>query len=368
MELNVFASAVLYIAVFLSAATCAHFGQKKNIKTLKVLAVLLPVLLAGFRLTAGTDTKTYRTFYNIVGGESSLATWSRFTDGTMEPTILIFSRLGNALHLSANFLFICYAAITVIFLYATTQNMSRKRAWLYYGMLLFVAFPESLNIMRQMAAVSVQAFALSYIVRCTHDGKKMCWWLVVLLALFSVSLHYSSALLLPILLLPFFVKHIRGRSLFLITLIAALLIMFAFPTMLKIVAEIGILSTKHLNTFLDTKGSIINVKFFACLILAAVFFANYFRRREKSDKEYGFLMLAGTVYSAVGFYSGYVGRLANFFWIFIVVAIVNLNNQLFTKERDRILVTALIAVAYFVLYFVIVGNNQIVPYDFVVGL
>ena len=36
------------------------------------------------------------------------------------------------------------------------------------------------------------------------------------------------------------------------------------------------------------------------------------------DKEYGFLMMLGMIYSGIGFYSGYVGRMSNFFWVFII--------------------------------------------------
>ena len=363
MEFNVFASAVLYIAVFLLAAYLARVGQVKKLRFLQIIAVALPIFLAGLRLHAGTDTDTYRTFYNQVGNESFAASMSRVSSGSMEPIIIMLARFGNMLHLDASFVFTVFAAITIISLYFATRNLSKEHAWLYYGMLLFLCFPESLNIMRQIAAVSVQALALSYIIKRTHANKSVNVFLVALLALFAVGLHYSSLLLIPALLLPFFVKHIRGRTLFVLMSLAIMICLFAFPQVLHLIGELGLLPQKHLDTLLATPGSLINIKFFAATILTGVFFANFFRRRDKKDKEYGFLMMLGMIYSGIGFYSGYVGRMSNFFWVFIIIAIVNLINQLFKQERDKLIVNSAIAVSYFVLYFAVFGFDAIFPYS-----
>jgi len=363
MEFNVVASVVLYVAVFLLSAYCARIAQTKKLRTFHIIALLLPILLAGLRLHAGTDTDTYRLFYSKVGNESFPASMSRIGAGTMEPIIVLLARFGNLLHLDASFVFLIFSAITIIALYFTTRNLSKEHAWLYYGMLLFLCFPEGLNIMRQIAAVSVQALALSYIIKRTHENKSVNIFAVIMLVLLSVGLHYSSILLIPALFLPLFVKHIRGRTLFVLMLIVVALCLFAFSPLLKLIGELGILPQKHLDTFLATPGSIINIKFFASTILTGVFFANYFRRRDKKDKEYGFLMMFGMIYSGLGFYSGYFGRMSTFFWVFIIIAVVNLINQLFKQERDKLIVNSLIAVSYFVLYFAVFGFDEIIPYS-----
>ena len=365
MEFDILTSAIIYITVFAVSACLAYAGQKKNIKFLQILAMALPILLVGLRLNAGTDTSTYRTFYKQVSNESFPASMSRIQDGTMEPLIIFFARAGAAMHMDASFVFTIFAAITIISLYYATRNLSKEHAWLYYGMILFIVYPEGINIMRQIAAISVQALALSYIIKQRRASAHTSWLLVLLLVIFSIGLHYSSLLLVPVLLVPSLVKHIRGRTLFLIMSIIIAICLFAFPQALRLVGELGILPQKYLDTFLATPGSIINVNFAMAVILCGVFFANYFRRRSQSDKEYGFLMMFGMIYSAIGFYSGYFGRLSNFFWVFIIIAIVNMVNQLFEKERDKMIVNALISIAYFVLYFVVLGLNEIVPYSII---
>jgi hypothetical protein len=366
MELDVFASIALYLAVFLAAGALAYFGEKKKIITPIILALLLPALLAGLRFTTGTDSITYRAFYNEIGAESFEASMSRINDGSMEPFIVFLARIGNALHLDASFIFIIFGIITTLFFYLTARTISRKSAWLYYGMLLVIVFPESFNIMRQLAAVAVQAYALSHIYERRRNSLKPSLLLVILLSAFSLSLHYSSILILPVLFLPLAIRYIRGRSLYFVLAVLAIACVCAFPAMLSFVTEIGLLSPKHYATFMETPGSIINVKFFAASILTIVYAINYHRSKLRRDKFLSFLMLIGTVYSAIGFYSGYVGRMANFFWVFIVIAAVDLLGQLSEKKYSRVILSILLGVLYFVGYYAVLGLGEIIPYSFIV--
>ena len=363
MELDVFSSVALYLAVFLAAGTLAYIGEKKKHATLIILALLLPAILAGMRYSTGTDSMTYRAFYNDIGSEPFEASMSRVNNGSMEPFIVFLSRIGNALHLDAAFIFIIFAIITTLFLYLTARTISRKSAWLYYGMLLIIVFPESFNIMRQLAAVAVQAYALSYIYERRRNLLKPNLLLVIALAVFSLTLHYSSLLILPVLLLPAAIRYIHGKSLYLVLAVSAIACVCAFPAMLSFVVECGLLSPKHYATLMEMPGSIINVKFFAAAILTVVYAINYRRSRLRRDKFLSFLMLIGAVYSAIGFYSGYVGRMSNFFWVFIVIAGVDLLGQLSEKKYSRVILSIVLGVLYFVGYYAVLGLGEIIPYS-----
>ena len=366
MQFDVFISAVIYLATFLAAGTCAYFGIKYKKVTLKILAIVLPLILATFRYSTGTDTLTYRQFYTDIGNESFAASWSRVLLGAMEPIIILVAKLGNALHLDASFMFGCFALITLVFLYATAKNFTKSRVWIFYTAMLFFIFPESLNIMRQIAAVSVQAYVLSYIFRNFRDGRKTNIWLCIILTFFAATLHYSSILLIPILFLPLLTRVVPTRSLVLVLSVIAGVCALAYPYLLNIISELGIVSAKHLETFAATDGSIINVKFFLSLIMAIVFLINFHRTGNQRDKNLGIILLGGTVYSSVGFYSGYLGRLAILFWVFIIVSIIEMIWQIFEKDRDRISVALIACAVYFVLYFSVLGFNAIAMYDFAI--
>jgi hypothetical protein len=362
MELTNFASIVLYLAVFLAAGFLAYVGERTKKKTPIILAILLPTLLAGLRYSTGTDSMAYRTFYHEVGSETFGESIFRIEEGSMEPFMVFAALIGNAFGFGANFIFLIFALITVVFLYLTVRKISHKSAWLYFSMLLLIVFPESFNIMRQLAAVSVQAFALSYIYDKQKNNNKINLSLVLGLSAFAVILHYSSILLLPVLFLPLVIKKIRGRSLYSVLAACAVSFACAFPAIIAFVIEIGILSNKHLSTILGYGGELINVKFIASIILTAIFLVNYLRRGLPRDKFMCFLMLVGAVYTSIGFYSGYVGRIGNFFWIFIIIAMTDLIGQLAVKKYPRIIISLLIGVFYLVVYFGLLGFDAVVPY------
>ena len=357
---------MLYLAVFSLATTFAFLGEKKNRRTYIILAFLLPALLATFRYSAGTDSMTYRSLYSEVGAESTNTSIQRVTSGMLEPFVVIISYIGNTLHLPAEFMFFAFAIITASFLFFATRLLSDKHAWLIYGMLLFIVFPESLNMMRQLAANSVQVFTLAYIFKRQNEHHRTRVISATLLLLFSISLHYSSLLLLPVFVMPFIIKHIRGRTLSLLLCLLNIAFVAAFPFLLDFVVKLGILSPRHYATLMELEGSIVNIKFVASAILAAILIANYLRRRKNTDKQYALLMLLGVAYSAIGFYSGYIGRLAIFFWILIIPYLGKMICQLFEKESHRVLVCSVVAISYFLLYFCVLGFNAIIPYDFII--
>ena len=363
MQLDAFASIVLYLAVFITAAVFAYLGQKTNRKTFVILAILLPALLAAFRYSAGTDSLTYRELYNEIGGESAEIHAWRVTDGGLEPFVVYVSAIGNYLQLPPSFLFFAFAIITTGFLYLTTRTFSRNRAWLFYGMLMLIVFPESFNMMRQLAANSVQAFALARILKAQRYNVRVRIVPIILLLAASVMLHYSSVLIMPVFLLPIIIKYVRGRTLALLLCLFICGCVLAFPTLLNFVINLGILTTRHYETFMEMPGSIINIKFFTAAILAAIMLANYRRRELKFDKQYSLLLLLGAAYAAVGFYSGYLGRLAVFFWIFIVMIGGEMLCQLFKKDRHRFAICSAAAILYFLVFFCVLGFEAIIPYS-----
>lgn len=364
MELSNFASILLYLAVFLSAICFAYIGQKKKNKIFIALALILPIVLVGFRYSSGTDSLTYRNFYAEVGTEDFSFTMARLMSRSIEPFIVFVSVIGNFFHLPASFLLLVFAAVTILALYGTARLFNKDRAWLYYGALLLILFPESMNMMRQIAAISVQAYALMFIYKAQRDNERIRWSVVVLLTLFAVTLHYSTLLLLPVLLLPLVTKNKYWRSIVLGLSIVALICIFAFPTIINLGVNMGLVSEKHLVTFLEAEGSIINIKFFGALSLFSILLANYKRTKSISDKQMSLLMLVGILYAGVGFHSGYLGRIAMFFWIFIIIAAIDVICQLLEKERHRAIAGVTCATLYFVFYYLVLGLNSILPYSF----
>ena len=363
MELDSFTSLLLYLVIFLSASIFAYLGHKSGRKSFWLFAILLPAVLAGLRYSAGTDSLAYRSFYAEVNEEDWSYSVLRITTGEMEPLIVLLSRLGGFLNLGASSMLFCFALITTIFFALCCKKYNSKYSWLCYGLLIFMAFPESFNMMRQMAAISVQAYLLCDIAQKIHLNEKNNILKIIVLSILAYSLHYSSLILLPVLALPWITKHCRYRRIIFSLSLIAVFCMFALPFTISLVSDLGILSQKHLDTLLSGDGSLININFFATFILAIAFILNTRRTKSDSDRQKSILMLAGVSYSAIGFYSGYLGRLSTLFWIFIITAIVDIVAQLFQKESHRVAISSAVAIVYFVLYFGVLGFSQIMPYS-----
>lgn len=363
MEFDIFSSMLLYLAVFLSASTFAYMGHRTGRKSFWLFAIIIPAILAGLRYSAGTDSLTYRTFYDEVNKEAwSMSMW-RIGSGSMEPLVVLLSRLGGFLGLGASFMLSCFALITTSFFALCCKKYNSKYAWLCYGLLLFMAFPDSFNMMRQMAAVAVQAYLICDLMQRQQRAQKTNFLKILVLSALAYSLHYSSLILLPLILLPWATKHILYRRMIAFLSIAAAFCMFVLPFAIQIIGSIGILSQKHLDTLMGDDGSLINVNFFTSILLSIAFILNFRRTKSESDKQKSTLMLAGVSYSAIGFYSGYLGRLSTIFWIFAVMAIVDILIQLFPKKSHRIAISSTVAIVYFVLYFGVLGFSQIMPYS-----
>ena len=201
-----FTSVLLYFIVFALSAVLLRLGDKKKLKSLTMLGLLIVVLFSAFRLNAGTDTATYRTFYEEVSTSTVQRSVDRLKSGEMEPFIIFTAMFGGFIGVGDWFMFAVFALITVYFLYKTTQKLDEKYYWILYGIYLLMVYPNSFNTMRQMAAMSVLSYVLSVIIRSVIDGRCVGAVKIILLSLFAISLHYSSIALLPILLVPYIAK------------------------------------------------------------------------------------------------------------------------------------------------------------------
>lgn len=366
MIFNDFTSVLLYFAVFALSIFFLYFGQKKKLKSFTVIGLLIVVLFSALRLNCGTDTATYRTFYDQVSGSSISRSLVRFTSGEMEPFIILVAMLGGKLHLNAQFMFAVFALITVLFLYKTTKKLDKKYFWVLFGAILFMVYPNSFNTMRQMAAMSILSYLLSLIIYSVIDNKRIGVTKSLLLVLFAISIHYSSIALLPVLFVPYVTKKFGYHKTFYILGFLVIFIITLFKPALQLLAASHILSAKHYATFIDTEGSFLNFNFLICATLALISSFHY-KHHQKTTNHINRhnlpILMTGVAYSAVGFYSGYLGRLADFFWPFAILMLWNLLRETDESEIKKVSMLFIVAIAYFILAYVIMGTNQVIPYD-----
>ena len=67
MEFSKLGSLIFYLVLFSTSTFLLYLGNKKNIKLLKFFAIIIPILIGGFRYFVGTDYTNYIDYYNVYG-------------------------------------------------------------------------------------------------------------------------------------------------------------------------------------------------------------------------------------------------------------------------------------------------------------
>ena len=75
------------------------------------------------------------------------------------------------------------------------------------------------------------------------------------------------------------------------------------------------------------------------------------------------MMACGIFYSGLGLFSAYIGRMADFFWPLNIIALWVIVDRFKDSETTKYILFLLVPVLYFVASCIIMGNNQIIPYQ-----
>lgn len=353
-------SLLFYIAIFLLSATLLYLGKSYHKKYLLVLALMLPISLAGFRYQVGTDWAAYHQFYQEVGEEAPSEVVRQIRDRESEPLMIVLGRSVALIGTGSWVIFYFYAIITIGFMYLVIKD--DKNSALLYALFLVMVFPSSFNTMRQMAAMSVMTLLLVLAFRPPNLSRAKSVALKLALALLAVNLHYASLALLPVLLVPHLVKRLGWRKLSLVLIIILIATVSLAPLGIEGLARSGLLSKKHFGALMDHAGSMMNYHFWIYLIGAGVAGALAGWKKNRQMALLIPIMLVASVYAALGFYSGYLGRIADFFWPIAIYMGWNTLKILPMRPKTQVATALVVAVVYFVLVYGWMGTNEILPY------
>lgn len=400
MILDNVSSIILYLAVFIFSLVCLYFAEKRNNRLFLVLAFVLPILFATFRYQVGTDWVAYNQFYEEVAQEDSAEFWRQIREYETEPLMMFLGWTVSSLRIGSWPIFLIYSSITLIFMYLALRRLAPKHSWLLFSTFLFVAFPDSFNIMRQMAAMAVLAYLYAWLATSTRKTAAIQIFLksfrrlqlrkrrrspvttsrtnavsqkdsvstgrfilILLLLVLAVNLHYATLPLLPALLIPLLSRKLGEKRLSYILALLLVVLLLLFPFLIQLLATSGILSPKHYETLINDFGSFYNFNFLIYIILGAFSFFHF--RKKSTANHLTPLILLGANYAAVGFYSRYLGRLAEFFWPFAILLSWQILDTFKIDPRLKIVVTLSVALLYFFLAYVFMGTNEIFPYGFI---
>lgn len=323
------------------------------------LIVLIVSLFCGLRaMSVGTDTQSiYYPYYYV-----AYCLQNRGYEGT-EIGFYLVIRLGYLLFRSYTGVLVFVSFLTTLFFFAGLARY-QDRVNLPLCMLLFLVFLffPSFNIMRQMLAVSVVVFALRFL-----EEERAAPYLVWVAA---AALVHNSAVVALVLLAVQLSR--RRRGLFCAFLAALCCLPLLLSPAMALAEKIPFLSRYAERYPLSFDFSVKNLSY--VIYFFPAFAVLLYHRRAliaRDGRNVLLLVMALLVFecSLFKFYVVWLSRLMNYFLISFCVLLPQCVALCRTAAGKSWLKLFLIAycIGYFVLFYIVLGNSGIYPYESVIG-
>lgn len=362
---------MIYIIVFLLSVVFTYLASRIRgrfaLFFLSVLALLFPVLLAGFRNpTVGTDTQNYLTFFDIAIGQSSL---KNYIDSVPEIEIgyVVLTYLAAKITIFSQVYLIIVSAVIIIPVYMAAFNLKNKLSpAMVMGVFYLLFYNESLNLMRQYLAMGFILLAVSYLIL----NKKILYIIVMGIA---ISFHTTALLALPIYFIPRLVasKPI-GKNALLYIIVSIIIIAFVMGGNWMGVGFGIKLNDRQLSYIENSASSAISMSTF--IVYFAVFFVLFMK--SINQRQLNYIVDFYTVMSLMALsllltslFSHTFYRLSLIFSVICCLSIPSIcsrtNNNIVLKPYSKGVTVTLLLLFFSYWYFSVVlrGSNETYPYN-----
>jgi hypothetical protein len=349
------------LIIYIAYAIIIKSNFNKRFKTFLIILILLFLsIFVGLRFNVGTD------YENYVRGVTELdVSFVNFLKtGDLEISIFFIRLLSNYLNFTPLF-FILTAFLTLFFIHLAIQKFLPNDI---FGMFiyLFTFFPDSLNLVRQMVAVSIVLLALAYI----KEEKRTK---AILLILLATTFHATALLTLLFIILDYRIylpilknKTIKGTFL-IIAIILIPIVVFNLQSIISFLNSMGIL-TSYSRYAIPIQTSQNRDIYLKVLIVGYISF--YSKKLFDNDK-YNFnlliLLIIGLMLTFSGFNNPFIKRLSLYFDIvniILISKILYLHKLNFNRYFTGVLIV-LYSLSKFLLVYYYLGHNEIFPFKLI---
>jgi len=350
-------SLLLYYTAFGCSSVITSFSKDIiKSKWLKYsLAVLLPVLISTLRYGIGTDYFSYSYFYDEVASGNIKTNMEPLFTALNYLSFLIFNRYRGVLFLSS------LLVSTLVYLSVSKALSGWKSAlsiWIFYC----VYFSASLNVMRQIIALSLIVYALVNL----KSGEILKYLLLVLLA---ALFHVSALVAFSFLVIYYLSKSKRGINIYLVSngILSAAFALFGGKVLSLLPAFIKV---KYEKYFTNPTGRVVDLKFimdvFPTLVLAcvpAIFYLLYVKNKE--DNAVFFLVSLLTVpMLMLGYSFSYFQRLIYYFdFTYMLTFPIICGSMAKNRHAYPLFICFILFFGFYFWYSsYYLGGNEIFPY------
>jgi len=279
-----------------------------------LLAFLVPFLLSAFRWKVGTDYPTYISLYEAINSISTPEQlWQQVLE--VEPLYVLMNVLIRLIFNNPLPIFFFSSLLLLSFLFRAVEDYHGKiSVMLAVFVFLTLMFSTTLNIMRQMIAVSITFYAARYLFQKQYD-KAALWMLTALM------FHYSAIVLLPFWLFRGPQRYARGAR---IAMFAVLMLMFILGSVFGSIFS-GI---RALYTGEGGEGGTLKIGLMLLrlpIIVPILLFRKQLIAHDERNRFWIMLAVFEVLFSYLGYILDVLNRLSLYFavsWIVLLPALV----------------------------------------------
>lgn len=195
----------IFFAIEIVFVLGARYLGFKNRLIVLVPAIVLAAMFSGLRGNVGTDTYSYRFFYNHFHDADQLA---------FEPLFSAIALLGGAFDLSDQFFLVCISTIQAGFLILLIRHLpSRDLFFLFYLATYYISF--QFNLIRFGTAILIAGLACILSLRTSQVWSRIFYFI-------GLASHFSMILCTPFL-------KLRKRNVVLVVSFMLVVTVLVFP-------------------------------------------------------------------------------------------------------------------------------------------
>ena len=364
-------SVILYVACFLLTAALAGLAQVYERRTRPMrlspniwqstrpslafwaMSLAVPLLLASLRWQVGTDYVTYGQLYTSLNQIDTLGEFVYQLPIT-EPGYILLNFFVKAVFDNVIMIYAICALIILFFFYRAIEDYHEKGSVLL-AVLVFLAlfYSLSLNIMRQMIAVSIIFFATRYIFQ--HKYGSAAAWTVV-----AVSFHVTALVVVPFWVIR---GEMRWQKVTRIAVFAALVALF-FVSMAfgSLIEHIPLFSSLSLNPQSNPGFGLFLLR--APILIPILFFRKKILAHDERNRFWIIFLVFELAFAYLGYINSVFNRLALYFavsWIVLLPQLIRCMPTRSDQYRMGVYLVLTLAVLW-VFNFLLNDHSGVLPY------
>lgn len=354
-----FSSFVFYISVFSLSSILIYFGMIKKNKILKLIALIIPIIVATLRYGVGTDyfnyMRNFKLSYNINLKEYI------YENSILETGKFFINKIGQCFD-SYLIVLLVSSSLVIIFIYISIiYHKNKISVSLSFYIFLCIYFPMSFNIMLQYIAVALVAISYRYI----FEKNIFKFTLIILFAGFF---HSTALMMFPI----YFLWSKKNNDIvknwkLILGIIIMIFIALNYQEILKVLSELSGMESYSIYVTDKYSGNNRDIYMKFLLFVGTLIFIKPLIRYDKRNKLYILFVIFNLIIGITGYTSPFVKRISIYLevsQIFLIPCFVRICNNINIRKIVAYLVY-IYPIMYFFLLYYLLGQANVVPYKFI---